>query len=236
MAASLRPEADVPGDRPGRLVRPATPPAALSSVASCRSSTARVIARRRWRGSTARIDTSAGAGVRSVRAAGRIRTSPAVSPPVRPPAHPASPSVWRRARAAAGAAGTTALNAVTYLDRRCEPARTRPSSRPALAASGVDLPGGRRTANRSRLARCRSRGVGWRAGRRAPQCRRPAPTAVGGPLLVSPRWPPPTSPERSASATRAPVGHRLGERRPAHLCMVDTHATLTAHRRPRRSA
>jgi uncharacterized membrane protein len=107
---------------------------------------------------------------------------------------PASPSVWRGLLrgAAAGAAGTTALNAVTYLDMalRGRPASDAPEQvvQRLAGKAGVDLPGGRteranRVAGLGPLAGIAAGvGVGALAGvLRSAGVR--LPTALGGPLL-----------------------------------------------------
>ena len=111
------------------------------------------------------------------------------------PRTPASrPSVWRGLLrgAAAGAAGTTALNAVTYLDMalRGRPASDAPEQvvQRLAGTAGVELPGGRkqranRLAGLGPLAGIATGiGVGALAGvLRSAGVR--LPTAVGGPLL-----------------------------------------------------
>lgn len=123
--------------------------------------------------------------------AGRV---PAPVSTLRPGTASPRPSVWRGALrgAAAGAAGTTALNAVTYLDMavRGRPASDAPEQvvRRLTGRAGVDLPGGRRERS-NRLAGLgplagivTGIGVGALAGAlRTAGVRLPA--AVGGPLL-----------------------------------------------------
>ena len=104
------------------------------------------------------------------------------------------PSLWRGVLrgAAAGAAGTTALNAVTYLDMvvRGRPASDAPEQlvRRLADRAGVDLPGGRkersnRVAGLGPLAgTVTGVGVGALAGALRSAGLR-LPTAVGGPLL-----------------------------------------------------
>ena len=221
--------------------RPGAPP----SAARCRS----------WIGSTpcwpprTRVDR-AGRGVRENVTPTDPRTAAPASPArvpcsvstLRPRTPAAHPSVWRGLLhgAAAGAAGSTALNAVTYLDmvvrgRPAEPTRrsrssaawpARPGStsgEPPRAAEPVRGPG---TAGRDRDGR-----RGRRARRGAAQRRRAAAhgrrrTAAGcrGDARLG-------RPPRRARGQRPPslVGGRLVSDAVPHLVYgVTTHATLAA--------
>lgn len=118
---------------------------------------------------------------------------PATVAPLRP--HDTSrPSPWSGVGwgAVAGAAGTTALNAASYLDMvlRGRPASQAPAEvvRRLAGRAGVDLPGGReQRANRAEaLGALSGTAVGVGVGALAGLLRRAGlrlPTAVGGPLL-----------------------------------------------------
>ena len=140
---------------------------------------------------------------------------------MRPRTPAAHPSVWRGLLhgAAAGAAGSTALNAVTYLDMvvRGRPASDAPEQvvRRLAGTAGIDL-GGSRRERQNRSAGLGPGGIatGVGVGALAGVLRSAGvrlPTAVGGPLLGAAAMLAWTSPSpRSGSATpvagRRPTG------------------------------
>jgi len=167
---------------------------------------------------------------------------PAPVSPLRPRTPAPRPSLWRGVLrgAAAGAAGTTALNAVTYLDMvvRGRPASDAPEQlvRRLADRAGVDLPGGRkersnRVAGLGPLAGSATGvGIGVLAGALRSAGLR-LPTVVGGPLLGA----------AAMAASDVPLA-ALGVSDPRTWSAVDwvsdvvphlvygliTHATLTA--------